>query len=52
MLNYGWEPLEIALLAGMTPETLHAHVANARRKLGAATTADAIAAAVAWGLLD
>jgi two-component system, NarL family, nitrate/nitrite response regulator NarL len=52
MLNHGWDPLEIALLAGMTPEIVHAHVANARRKLGAATTADAIAAAVAWGLLD
>ena len=52
MLNHGWEPLEIALLAGMTPEIVQAHVANARRKLGAATTADAIAAAVAWGLLD
>jgi two-component system, NarL family, nitrate/nitrite response regulator NarL len=52
MLNHGWDPLEIALLAGMTPEIVQAHVANARRKLGAATTADAIAAAVAWGLLD
>jgi two-component system, NarL family, nitrate/nitrite response regulator NarL len=52
MLNHGWEPLEIALLAGMTVEIVEAHVANARRKLGAATTADAIAAAAAWGLLD
>jgi two-component system, NarL family, nitrate/nitrite response regulator NarL len=52
MLNHGWEPLEIALLAGMTAEIVEAHVANARRKLGAATTADAIAAAAAWGLLD
>jgi two-component system nitrate/nitrite response regulator NarL len=52
MLNHGWEPLEIALLAGMTTEIVEAHVANARRKLGAATTADAIAAAAAWGLLD
>lgn len=52
MLNHGWEPLEIALLAGMTPGIVQAHVANARRKLGPATTADAIAAAVAWGLLD
>ena len=48
MLNHGWEPLEIALLAGMTVEIVEAHVANARRKLGAATTADAIAAAAAW----
>ena len=39
-------------LPGMAPEAVQAHVANARRKLGAATTADAIAAAVAWGLLD
>jgi two-component system nitrate/nitrite response regulator NarL len=52
MLNHGWEPLEIALLAGMTAEIVEAHVANARRKLGAATTDDAIAAAAAWGLLD
>ena len=52
MLNHGWEPLEIAMLAVMTPEIVEAHVANARRKLGAATTADAIAAAVAWRLLD
>jgi len=27
------------------------HLANARRKLGAATNADAIAAAEAWGVL-
>ena len=47
-----WEPLEIALLAGMTAEIVEAHVANARRKLGSATTDDAIAAAAAWGLLD
>jgi two-component system nitrate/nitrite response regulator NarL len=52
MLNRGWEPLEIALLGRMSTQQVDAHLANARRKLGAATAADAIAAAVAWGLLD
>jgi two-component system, NarL family, nitrate/nitrite response regulator NarL len=52
LLNRGWEPQEVAMLAGMTPKTVQAHVANARRKLGAATTADAIAAAEAWRLLS
>ena len=28
MLNHGWEPLEIALLAGMTAEIVEAHVAK------------------------
>ena len=51
MLNAGWEPDEVALLAHMAPKTVAAHLANARRKLGAATTRDAIAAAAAWGLL-
>jgi DNA-binding NarL/FixJ family response regulator len=52
MLNRGWEPEEIAMLAGMTLRAVEFHVANARRKLGAVTTADAIAAAEAWGLLS
>jgi two-component system nitrate/nitrite response regulator NarL len=52
MLNRGWDAEEIAMLAGITLKTLDAHVANARRKLGAPTTADAIAAAEAWGLLS
>jgi DNA-binding CsgD family transcriptional regulator len=52
MLNRGWSPDEIAMLASMTPSTVEAHIANARRKLAAVTTADAIAAAEAWGLLD
>jgi two-component system, NarL family, nitrate/nitrite response regulator NarL len=52
MLNWGWSPEEIAMLASMTPAALEAHVASARRKLAAVTTADAIAAAEAWGLLD
>jgi two-component system, NarL family, nitrate/nitrite response regulator NarL len=52
MLNRGWSIEEIAMLASMTPRTVEAHVASARRKLGAVTTADAIAAAEAWGLLD
>jgi two-component system nitrate/nitrite response regulator NarL len=52
LLNRGWDPAEIAMLGGMTPATVDAHVANARRKLGAATTEDAIAAAAAWGLLS
>ena len=51
MLNAGWEPDEVALLADMAPKTVAAHLANARRKLGAVTTRDAIAAAAAWGLL-
>ena len=51
MLNRGWSPEEIAMLASMTPRTVEGHVANARRKLGAVTTADAIAAAEAWHLL-
>ena len=52
MLNRGWEPEEIAMLGGMTLRTVEWHMANARRKLGAVTTADAIAAAEAWGLLS
>jgi two-component system nitrate/nitrite response regulator NarL len=52
MLNRGWSPEEIAMLASMTPTTVEAHIASARRKLAAVTTADAIAAAEAWGLLD
>ncbi len=51
MLNRGWSQDEILMLAGMTQKTADAHLMNARRKLGAATTADAIAAAEAWGLL-
>ena len=51
MLNRGWSPEEIAMLAPMTPKTVEAHIASARRKLAAVTTADAIAAAEAWGLL-
>jgi DNA-binding CsgD family transcriptional regulator len=51
LLNRGWEPQEMAMLAGMTLSTIDAHIANARRKLGAATTGDAIAAAEAWRLL-
>jgi DNA-binding NarL/FixJ family response regulator len=52
MLNRGWEPEEIAMLSSMTLRAVEVHVANARRKLGAVTTADAIAAAEAWGLLS
>jgi two-component system nitrate/nitrite response regulator NarL len=52
MLNRGWSLDEIAMLASMTPMTVEAHIASARRKLAAVTTADAIAAAEAWGLLD
>jgi two-component system, NarL family, nitrate/nitrite response regulator NarL len=51
MLNRGWSPEEIAILASMTPRTVDAHIASARRKLAAVSTADAIAAAEAWGLL-
>ena len=51
MLNRGWSHDEVAMLASMTPKTVEAHVASARRKLAAVTTADAIAAAEAWGLL-
>ena len=51
MLNRGWSHEEIAMLASMTPDTVEAHVASARRKLAAVTTADASAAAEAWGLL-
>jgi len=52
MLNRGWSLEEIAMLASMTPKTVEAHVASARRKLAALTTTDAIASAAAWGLLD
>jgi len=52
MLNRGWSVEEIAMLASMTPRTVDAHVASACRKLAAVTTADAVAAAEAWGLLD
>jgi two-component system, NarL family, nitrate/nitrite response regulator NarL len=52
MLNHGWTSEEIAMLGDMTPATVSAHLASARRKLGAVTTDDAIAAAEAWGLLS
>jgi two-component system nitrate/nitrite response regulator NarL len=52
MLNRGWGPEEIAMIANMTLKTVQIHVSNARRKLGASTTADAIAAAEAWKLLS
>jgi DNA-binding NarL/FixJ family response regulator len=52
MLNHGYGAEELALLADMSVATVNAHVANARRKLGAVTAADAIAAAAAWGLLS
>jgi two-component system, NarL family, nitrate/nitrite response regulator NarL len=52
MLNRGWAPEEIAMIGNMTLKTVQIHVANARRKLGASTTADAIAAAEAWQLLS
>ena len=51
LLNRGWDAEEVGHLADMTPSTVAAHLVNARRKLGAATTSDAIAAAEAWGLL-
>jgi len=52
MLNRGWEPEEVALMGNTTLKVVQTHVASARRKLGAVTTADAIAAAEAWKLLD
>jgi DNA-binding CsgD family transcriptional regulator len=51
MLNRGWNLEEISMLASMSPRTVEAHIASARRKLAAVTTTDAIAAAEAWGLL-
>jgi LuxR family transcriptional activator of conjugal transfer of Ti plasmids len=51
LLNRGWDRDDVAMLERMAPSTVAAHLANARRKLGAATDADAIAAAEAWGLL-
>jgi two-component system nitrate/nitrite response regulator NarL len=51
MLNRGWDIDEIAMLSSMTPRTVEAHIASARRKLAAVTTAEAVAAAEAWGLL-
>ena len=52
LLNRGWSIDEIAMLASMTPRTVEAHIGSARRKLAAVTTAEAVAAAEAWGLLD
>jgi two-component system nitrate/nitrite response regulator NarL len=51
MLNHGCGVEEVAMLGDMSLATVNAHVANARRKLGAATVEEAIAAAAAWGLL-
>jgi len=51
MLNHGWTSEEVAMLGDMSPASVSSHLANARRKLGAVTTDDAIAAAEAWGLL-
>jgi two-component system nitrate/nitrite response regulator NarL len=52
LLNRGWSIDEISMLASMTPRTVEAHIANARRKLAAVTTSEAIASAEACGLLD
>ena len=52
MLNRSWSIEEIAMLGSMTPRTVEAHIASARRKLATVTTAETIAAAEAWGLLD
>jgi two-component system nitrate/nitrite response regulator NarL len=52
LLNRGWDRDDIAMLERMPPSAVAGHLANARRKLGAATDIDAIAAAEAWGLLD
>jgi two-component system, NarL family, nitrate/nitrite response regulator NarL len=52
MLNHGYGAEEVASLADMSVATVNAHLANARRKLGAVTAADAIAAAAAWNLLS
>jgi two-component system, NarL family, nitrate/nitrite response regulator NarL len=52
MLNRGWEHEEIAILGHMSLSAVQAHAGNARRKLGASTTGDAIAAAEAWNLLS
>lgn len=51
-LNRGWSREEVVMLTGIPARSVEAHLANARRKLGAATDADAIAAAAAWGLLS
>ena len=51
LLNRGWDRDDVAMLERMAPSAVAAHLANARRKLGAATDSDAIAAAEAWGLL-
>jgi two-component system nitrate/nitrite response regulator NarL len=51
MLNHGCDVEEVAMLGDMRLTAVNAHVANARRKLGAATVEEAIAAAAAWGLL-
>jgi DNA-binding NarL/FixJ family response regulator len=52
LLNRGWEREEVAMLERIAPSAVAAHLANARRKLGAATDGDAIAAAEAWDLLS
>jgi two-component system nitrate/nitrite response regulator NarL len=52
LLDRGYALEEVAMLGDMNLATVNSHVANARRKLGAATAQEAIAAAAAWGLLS
>lgn len=49
LIANGRTPVSIAHEQHLVPGTIHAHAARARRKLGAHTTAHAIAAALVLG---
>lgn len=51
LLANGRTPTSIATEQHLQPGTIHAHAANARRKLGVQTTTHAVAAALALGII-
>jgi two-component system nitrate/nitrite response regulator NarL len=52
LLRSGWPPEDIPRLTGLNPDGAERHIGGIVARLGAATIEDAIASAMAWGLLD
>jgi two-component system, NarL family, nitrate/nitrite response regulator NarL len=52
LLRAGWPQDEIPRLTGLNATGVQRHVENSVRRLGGTTIDDAVASAMAWGLLD